>query len=472
MALIEAQDMRKRRSSVQSTHTEYVAKSLEVPHSLLLLNKVCRFWCIGSTSPQQSTARVIVTKLVIAAIEIGLLLVVNDARINGGVSFIVQFAFIIIQIITVMGWILARRHLNFDNILKTRWRTLKLLEQAGRPDLCKKVDDEAILSVAKDRGIISPIVCMLANIPAALFYIGNGNTTRAVIFLILFFLHNLIDDMCCIAFEMTCKLHSLQIQLYYDNLSLAFSDLAKATTFEEERRNSVISENDSRDLNEEARDSAPIPATPISIATLSKTAEFFDQSWVLNMSVAFIDICKTLRYTTERMAKFVAFYNIMFLFVMGLFGLSMLVKDVTLEGILICLLLLLFVIQSMMIPIETNKILRKVRSLSWDCYGELVSHSLLFTGQDEDLEAGSGARYQQICNSAKHCLNIIQTSKEGIKIGDVEYSMDLVAKILSIVFSATVVILKTGDLTPIANLMGGDEGSGTNMTAVSSTSST
>jgi hypothetical protein len=42
---------------------------------------------------------------------------------------------------------------------------------------------------------------------------------------------------------------------------------------------------------------------------------------------------------------------------------------------------------------------------------------------------------------------MVQTSREGIKFGDLEVSNDLVKKIASVTFSATVVILRTGDLS-------------------------
>ena len=84
------------------------------------------------------------------------------------------------------------------------------------------------------------------------------------------------------------------------------------------------------------------------------------------------------------------------------------------------LLLLYFIISSIVIPIGTNAVLRKVRALSWDSYGELISHALLFKGS-EGIEDNSATEYKMICNQAKHLLNMVQTSREGLKFGQIEY---------------------------------------------------
>jgi len=54
-------------------------------------------------------------------------------------------------------------------------------------------------------------------------------------------------------------------------------------------------------------------------------------------------------------------------------------------------------------------------------------------------------RYKQTVNTAKNLLNIVQTSRKGLKIGEIEFSTDLIKKLLSIYFSAAVVIIRTGD---------------------------
>jgi hypothetical protein len=142
--------------------------------------------------------------------------------------------------------------------------------------------------------------------------------------------------------------------------------------------------------------------------------------WVLQMSVKFVDICKTIALTTEHLGNWKAFDIFSMIATAGLIGLQMLVDRVTIEALVIVAVTLFFSISNIMDAVATNKQLKRVRALSWDCYGELMSHSLLFKGE-EDVEAGSSLSYKQIVNSAKHLLNIIQTSREGLKFGDVEY---------------------------------------------------
>lgn len=111
--------------------------------------------------------------------------------------------------------------------------------------------------------------------------------------------------------------------------------------------------------------------------------------------------------------------------------------------------LIYFSINALMQPLKPNKRLVRTRRLAWECYGELMADNLLFKGEEKDLEIDLESRidpslqYKQIVNSAKHLLNIVQTSREGIKVADgVEFSEVLIKKILPISFSAVVVILR------------------------------
>jgi hypothetical protein len=56
--------------------------------------------------------------------------------------------------------------------------------------------------------------------------------------------------------------------------------------------------------------------------------------------------------------------------------------------------------------------------------------------------------YKQTLSAAQQLLNIVVTSKEGIKCGDVEFSWDLVKKVLSVTLSACVVILRSRSCGP------------------------
>jgi len=455
--LQKVKDLRRRRNSVQievDKSQEETAKILTVPNNLRAINRVARFWCVGCTNPPQSSFHIAAIKVTLLTVFASLSILTNESRLKGNITFAVQLAVLVVNTSTILCWRHARRNLLFDNLLRTRYRTIKMLEEAGRDDLNKIVEKDYLPSISKDRMYITPALVILLVAPASFLHIGAGDIIQGLMWLLLFAVLDNCDNMCCFHFEATCKMHSIQIQLFHDDLAMAFTDLAEVTTSEVKKVRSITA-NGSDESEQSIRRSTKSEIVETSI----KTTEFFDENWVLKMSVAFVDICKTLNYTTEHMARFVSFDNVMFLVASGLIGLGMLVKEVNIEGIIVVMILLYFTISSMLHPIATNAELNKVRALSWDCYGELVSHSLLFKGSEDDIEAtlDTSLKYQQIVNTAKHLLNIIQTSREGLKIGDIEYNKEIIIKILSISFSASIVVLKTGDLSPIIGLFSGGE---------------
>jgi hypothetical protein len=107
---------------------------------------------------------------------------------------------------------------------------------------------------------------------------------------------------------------------------------------------------------------------------------------------------------------------------------------------------LYLIVELMSFPIKTNSSLSQTREVAWECYGELNAHTLL-AHQDGWSELDI-IKYRQTVNAAKHLLNLVQTNREGIKfIGNVEVSIGLILKLLSIVLSCTIVIFRTGDLS-------------------------
>jgi len=127
--------------------------------------------------------------------------------------------------------------------------------------------------------------------------------------------------------------------------------------------------------------------------------------------------------------------------VAGVCLLDMLLAGVRLEKLLIATLMSVFAVVTMCVPMGCNMILQKSRKLSWECYGELVSHG---TEQDE-TETGEVLRLTQV----KHLLVLIQNSKEGLKILDMEFSWGLVLKICSAMGSAILVIVRTADISSV-----------------------
>lgn len=278
----------------------------------------------------------------------------------------------------------------------------------------------------KDRLLINPLLVGTIVGIACFLYAGKGDFILAFVIWLLFMVQDNADNVSCFHWELTCQLHSLQVELFHDQLAFAFVDLAEATTSEEERRASVVSiehNGDIEDGGDSERDSGRDSGRSLQSLSgkeLIETTEFFDETFVLNMSISFVDICKTMAYTSEHLANQVAIFVLLYLAAIGFLGLAMLLGEVTFEAITCALLMLYFAISNMSVPVATNDVIRKVRALSWDSYGELISHSLLFKG-DDSTESNSTFEYKMVCNQAKHLLNMIQTSREGLKIGDVEF---------------------------------------------------
>jgi hypothetical protein len=149
-----------------------------------------------------------------------------------------------------------------------------------------------------------------------------------------------------------------------------------------------------------------------------------------------VDISKTLGLTTTHLGNKITMDIALLLGVCGLIGLHMLLGDVRAEGLASVAVALFFAIMNIVEPLKTNQALARVRALAWDCYGELITHSLLLNGDDGDdgvgMEAGlRSIRYKQVLDGAKHLLNSIQTSNEGLKtFGGHEFHSDQIKKIL------------------------------------------
>lgn len=113
---------------------------------------------------------------------------------------------------------------------------------------------------------------------------------------------------------------------------------------------------------------------------------------------------------------------------------------------------LYLIVELVSFPIKANSSLSKTREVAWECYGELNARELnahtLLAHQDGWSELDI-IKYKQTVNAAKHLLNLVQTNREGIKLGNVEVSVGLILKLLSIVLSCFVIIVRSGDLSKL-----------------------
>lgn len=85
-----------------------------------------------------------------------------------------------------------------------------------------------------------------------------------------------------------------------------------------------------------------------------------------------------------------------------------------------------------------------------------MAHNLIYKHDEENL---AGIKYKQTVNAAAHFLNIVQTSSNiGLMFGSVRFSADHIKKLLHVSFSASVVVLRTGNLSSITALFVGEVG--------------
>jgi hypothetical protein len=162
-----------------------------------------------------------------------------------------------------------------------------------------------------------------------------------------------------------------------------------------------------------------------------------------------------LKITTQHTGPHNAFAISCYVAFAGLAGLGMLMDRVEIEGLLAIVVVLFFATVALAAPMITNRELERVRDLSWECYSELISHSLLHKGAEDEDPSSSPLEYfeyKDVVNSAKHLLVLVQNSKEGLKIGSKEYSSDLIKNLWRIAFSAGVILARTGDWSQVACL--------------------
>lgn len=230
-------DLRRRRGSKPLLAT-FVDSTRHLPSSLLTLNRHSRLRGVGTTLPAQSVWHVRAVAAVLFVCNAVLFFLANEARLEGNVTWVVQLALFMIQLDYFMCWRHARTHDNFDNCVKARARTVQLLEDGGREDLARKVDEEIVQAISKSRCLTDNLLVSGLVAPAAWLVLCKGNPARAIAFQVCFAILDHCNNMSCFGWSMLCQLHQLQIQMFHDELSVAFTDLAEATTGEEETRES------------------------------------------------------------------------------------------------------------------------------------------------------------------------------------------------------------------------------------------
>lgn len=172
-------DLRKRRSSLQDAQLRpaEALEQLEVPDCLSALNRVSRsLLCCGCSYPPQSVWHVrIVTALQFAA-HATIIATWNSARSRGSISGVLQIGVHALQIMFFASWRHARTHLTFDNTLRSRKKTIELMEAAGRDDMVERVDQEISRPSCFRVMFLTPAMCNVAIFPVLLLHVGKEMT--------------------------------------------------------------------------------------------------------------------------------------------------------------------------------------------------------------------------------------------------------------------------------------------------------
>jgi hypothetical protein len=340
---------------------------LEVPEVLQKINRVARLFTVGCSTPKQSVWHERLVGCLFAFCLVTAIYILEQTRRTGTVGVIFELAVGSGFILMVLPFRHVRTHLTFDNVLiRMRARTIALLKEGHRPDLVDRVDELLRKGVVR-RFKIMPVVFATVFHPA-LFVACRELPLweRIAICLCASFLHhNTMMD--ASGWFAATHFHQLQIQLFHDTLAIAFDDLAKSTTRGKEARASGRSTGLLEAVTGE-KDASLSRSTSAEI--LRAETEFFDERWVMTMTVAFVDIGKSMGLTSAHSGAAAARLAALTTGVLGLLGLSMLFTAVTVDAILSSMLLLYFAIQNLAVPLVANNELKKVRKLAFECYGE------------------------------------------------------------------------------------------------------
>jgi len=430
----------------------------QVPPQVKRLNKLLEVFCLGCNTNNSGLYAKFVSCL-FASCFIALLFLTNELRRLDYITPTFQIAVFFVSSVSVSEWRHCRTHLLFENLVcRPGTRTRILLQQSGRTDLAARVDEECS---SFNKKFFWGLFRVAVVTTGSSLYINAGSLS--VLFNVLFFaVSGVPSSVFSNSWKAVCRLHTLQIEAFTGLLKIAFHDLVACTAEEEEKqiRQSIrsikisqrypgVSVGDSTAESaanstascKAAESDADSTADAKAEAGLKGANRFFDEAFVMDCTVAFVDICKTMNRTTELMQSGIKRSVLLFLLSLAAVGISMLLESLNWEMILISLALVYFLISRLLPAAKTNRSLFSARRLSWDCYSEVINHTLLF----KDSNEVNKREYQQILNTCKHMLMLVQTSREGIKIGQVEYSFEIIQKLLSVVVSAAFVIIRTGN---------------------------
>ncbi|GMI22476.1 hypothetical protein TeGR_g13968 [Tetraparma gracilis] len=446
----------------------------EVPPFLSLFNRIARIFSIGCSQPAQPKWYKPLVLMCLATMALYVLVALNSSREAGNIGPSSQIGLSVIVCMFVVQFVYAASNSPFDNVfIHVRKRTIHYLDKEGRPDLVEKVD-ETIQREVRRRIFILPIVhTTVATIVANLHVFRDWDSAVTPMAVSMCFsLMQLCAGISAVAWSSVVRLHAIQIEGYHDSIVIAFTDLSRATVEAKEAQKtgastklveSVLAAHNSRETGRRASARA-------TVEELTKQTEFFDEQWVIERMMAFVDIGKSMNTTNSSIGERVGKMVVVLLAAAGFMGLSLLMTKVTVEEMAVTFFILVAAVQTLMVPLVANDELHKLRELAWHSYGELMTHSLLFKSTVNSVDGFSEvddtnvAQYKQTINGAAHLLNIIQTSREGMKYGDVECSREQVKTLLRTVFSAAAVIARASDTTGIEELFLG--GGGGNATAV------
>eukprot|EP00520_Triparma_pacifica_P003726 CAMPEP_0118649550 /NCGR_PEP_ID=MMETSP0785-20121206/9764_1 /TAXON_ID=91992 /ORGANISM="Bolidomonas pacifica, Strain CCMP 1866" /LENGTH=490 /DNA_ID=CAMNT_0006541847 /DNA_START=142 /DNA_END=1611 /DNA_ORIENTATION=- len=425
-------DRRRRRKSI-AMNNEHRLEGLydsNLPKQFKSMTKLCVALGIGVEERKTASGQILFYSFYITALMLCAFLFDQSRRL-GNISAVFQWAFYLIVVIFVYSYWACRSKLLVENcFVKERMKTKEILRISKREDLEELVDKglKRFKPPWKFALLLHPVIWLHA----------FSNRTTILEPLTVSILVQLLHLPCHVfwnGFRYISFLHTLQIDAFRDALCVAFHDLANAKTEERIREEGKTLDSD-------------VESGQSSVANLPEMTKFFHEEWILDMTIKFVQIRDTLGKTSLHFGRDSAVIICLLLGSVGLVGLTMLVdeKQITIENTIVAIFIFYLLVELVSFPIKANSSLSRTREVAWECYGELNAYTLL--GHQDGWSELDIIKYKQTVNAAKHLLNLVQTNREGIKfLGNVEVSVGLILKLLSIVLSCTVVIFRTGDLT-------------------------
>jgi hypothetical protein len=300
--------------------------------------------------------------------------IVDKSRRNGNISLFAELGIFCIFLIFGLSYRSTREDLPFDNVLcRMHARTIQILTKGRRPDLVDRTDALLRTGVVR-RFMVMPVVIALMAYPLIILSLcrGMGPLENITVCATITVLHT-TSMVWGSGWYIASQLHALQIEMLQDELTVAFDDLSKS----KEKAETAKASGHSTKLLEaitgqggKEKDATSSISRGLTRELLVAETEFFDEDWVMQMTIAYIDIGKSMAVTSSHGGMAAARLIAVQVASAGLLGLSMLFTEITIDVLFVVIVLLALVIQPLAIPLVANDALKNLQNLAFECYEE------------------------------------------------------------------------------------------------------